>query len=152
MATRNQNGKKTSLLSKAAKKRSSPAPSGPSTQSLHRRLKVAEGHIATLNENLGLPAAGADSDMEPVTFSLTAGGPKLVRLTLDGKETILLGSDAKDSLPRANGVTISVFMETWGDPGQQASIDVTNARPTPMTSSVLTTDHAIDTRTLKTSF
>jgi hypothetical protein len=122
-----------------------------SAASMAQRVTALEGHIAALNAFTGIKSTD-DDDREPITFSLASGGPKMVRLTLDGTELILLGSDPKQSQPRPNGTVVSVFMETWGDPGQQASIDVTNAGPTPMTSSVLTSGHTADARSLKTKF
>jgi hypothetical protein len=121
-------------------------------QVANQRLTVLEGHVAALNEHVGLPATGADEEMQPVTFSLAAGSCDYVRLTLDGKESFILGSSPHDSLPRANDTVIAVFLETWGSPGQQASVVVTNASPTPLTSKVLTSSYTFDDRSLKTHF
>lgn len=138
---------KTAVIKKKAAAGSKAAGPDASVRSLSKRVGVLEGHVEALKAFTGIEA-----EMEPVTFTLQAGGPQIVRLTLDGKEVILLDSGPKDSEPRANGVIVSVFMEVWGNPGDQAVVDVSNAGPSPMSSSVLTSGHGVDVRTLKTKF
>jgi hypothetical protein len=140
--------------SKAKAKRQSglASPAPPSLGAIKQRLRNVETHLTALDVHTGLPVAAADTPMQPITFTLAAGGPT-TRLTLDGKETFLLDSSSKESSPRANGAIVSVFIETWGNPGQVASIDVVNANPSPLTSSPIpVSGHGFDSRSLKASF
>ena len=102
---------------------------------LTQRVRDLEDHVVALKSvSGGAPPPG----MRPLTFTLADGGPKIVRLLLDGHESLILGTGPVKSALRANGVDIEVQMEVWGDPGQRASIEITNGAPTPMVSSELT--------------
>jgi hypothetical protein len=119
---------------------------------LTQRVKDLEDHVVALKSLTGggPPLPG----MRPLTFTLAAGGPQIVQLLLDGHEKLNLGAGAGPvpSAPRANGVDVSVDMVIFGDPGQRASVDVTNAVPTPMVSAVLTGSHLKEHQDLETSW
>jgi hypothetical protein len=145
-------GSKSGSQKKAATDRASGAPA-TSLLSLGQRVQVLEGHVADLRGVASLDAPVVRGATQPLTFKLAAGGPKVARLTLmDTKEIITLGSGSEKSKPRANGVDIKVLLEVWGNPGQQATIAVVNAVPTPMTSGILKTGYLAEVKKLRTQW
>jgi hypothetical protein len=129
-------------------RQASPAPSIP--PSLDKRLKNLERHVAALHGVASIASLATAGDARPLTFALTAGSAKMVRLTLlDTHESLILGTAPVTSRPRANGAVVGVWLETWGDPGQQATIGVMNATPNPLKSSTLQTSYLAESRTLR---
>jgi hypothetical protein len=123
---------------------------------LHARLSALEAHIARVGTR-GIDDA-APADVRPLTFTLqVANAPRIAQLTLQdtGEEIVLTpNSPSKSSKPRASGKTIDVGIDTFGDPGQNATIDVTNVTPhgTPIVTSVLAGSSASDATTIVTSW
>jgi hypothetical protein len=117
-------------------------------KSLHSRVGKLEKHVAALQE----------SDGRSLTFTLNANNaPKIVQLTLQdtGEELVITpNSPSNSSKPRQSGQQIPVGINTWGDPGQRAVIDVTNVTKatTPIVTSALTGSSASDAAMIETGW
>ena len=100
--------------------------------------------MQTLNERLqALEAATFPTDSAPdepstlhvsppvearsLVFTLADGSPQKTRVTLDHTEVVLFGSWSTPSKPRTKGSWISVLIEVIGNPGDQATINMTNS-------------------------
>lgn len=66
-----------------------------------------------------------------IGFRKEAGGPDLVRVTLDNVEEVLKpGNSEGESQPRVVGTWVSALIEVAGNSGAKAKIVVKNAKPT----------------------
>ena len=124
--------------------------------SLHARVRRVEERIQRLSS--ADRGAAAAVDVRPLTFMLNAGNaPRIAQLVLQdtGEELVLTPTSAsKSSKPRQSKQPIPVGIDTFGDPGQRAVIDVTNvtAASTPIVTSVLTGNSAKDATTIVTDW
>jgi hypothetical protein len=87
----------------------------------------------------------------------TGNPPRIAQLVLQdtGEELVLTPNNpSKTSKPRQSSSQIPVGIDTFGDPGQRAVIDVTNVTPatTPIVTSVLTGSSAKDATTIVTDW
>jgi hypothetical protein len=143
---------------KSAKSAKAKKPASPSVTllGLHARLSALEEHVSRSGSR-GIEEA-PPTDLRPLTFTLhVANAPRITQLTLQdtGEEIVLTpNSPSKSSKPRASGISIDIGIDTFGDPGQNATLDVTNVKPhgTPIVTSVLTGSSASDATTIETSW
>ena len=118
-----------------------PAPPAPRTrdvQALHTRVQALEARTfappAGTASDESLLHTSAPGETRSLQFSLAAGGPQKVRVTLDHGEVVLFGSWSTASKPRKLGDWVSVLIEVIGNPGDAAKINITNSAPTSLTS------------------
>lgn len=118
-----------------------------SISALTRRVVKLEAHLSTFSVSAsGISSARTAGpnivstdptlDARPLTFQLAAGGPTIVKLTLDGSEVLMLGTGPSSSIPRTKGSVTSLLIDLHGTSGQQASITITNAIPAGITATI----------------
>jgi hypothetical protein len=116
-----------------------------------QRITALESHIALIT---GGAAAATKGDTRPLTFSLQPGGATKVELTLDFTENLILGSGPVQSKPRPNHTPVFLNITIYGNPGQRATIDVSNATPSPFVTAPIPkgADRVADTRSIMTKW
>jgi hypothetical protein len=113
----------------------------PQTGGMEARLTLLEQQVQSHGSQIAALAAGAGDDSQPdvavdsrsLNFSLNPGGPAHVRVTLQypdkSTQLVLLDDESFPSKPCPKGEWLYVTVDLIGSPGQTAVINVDNATP-----------------------
>jgi hypothetical protein len=110
---------KSKTANKSANKAVKKSPSKPPTHPLHAQfLSLADANVL-----------GAAPIQHSLQFTLKQTNSRVVQVILDSTEVVMVNSTSRPSMPRAVGSAVGVTVSMQGNPGDTATISITNAIP-----------------------